>query len=252
MSVARGFIGSGDVYLERFTVGVSQGLAGPYYANKLEIKPNVDIKELVSKGRYDYGQTLESVALQKPADFTLELKEINKESMALALLGSAANVSQASGTLVDAPVVIKKGFWVPVGKEELAATMLVKHSTGAPTYVEGTDYELRRSIGLIKVLAGSAIADGATLELSGDYAATSSTLISGAVSADVRCRIILDGVNQADGLRCTVTIHEGVIAASSAFDFLAGDFSDLALPGKMKTPVGKSEPFTVAIYNPTA
>ena len=130
---ARGFLGAGDIYIERLVAGVSQGLAGPYYANKFEIKPNVDIKELTSKGRNDYGQTLESVALQQPADFTLELKEVNKESIALALLGTNAAVSQASGTLTDAPVVIKKGFWVSVGKEALDDVMAVKHVTGTPT-----------------------------------------------------------------------------------------------------------------------
>lgn len=87
---ARGFLGAGDVYIERIVGGIAQGLKGPFYADKFQIKPNVDIKELVSKGRDDYGQTLESVALQKPADFTLELKEVNKESMALALLGTQA------------------------------------------------------------------------------------------------------------------------------------------------------------------
>ena len=249
---ARGFLGAGDIYIERLVAGVSQGLAGPYYANKFEIKPNVDIKELTSKGRNDYGQTLESVALQQPADFTLELKEVNKESIALALLGTNAAVSQASGTLTDAPVVIKKGFWVSVGKEALDDVMAVKHVTGTPTYVEDTDYILNRPLGMIKVLAASAIVDGATLELTGDYDATSGTLISGATSTDVRAKFIFDGINQADGLPVIVRIHEGIIAANSAFDFLADDFAQVVLPGKMKTPTGKSEPFTVELRNPAA
>lgn len=246
---ARGFLGAGDVYIERLVAGVSQGLAGPYYANKFEIKPNVDVKELTSKGRNDYGQTLESVALQQPADFTLELKEVNKEAIALALLGSEAAVSQTSGTLADEPVVIKKGFWVAIGKEALAATIAVKHVTGTPTYVEDTDYVLNRPLGMIKILTGSAIVDAATVEISGDYAATTGTLISGATSTDVRARFLFDGINQADGLPCIVRIHEGIIAANSAFDFLADDFANVTLPGKMKTPTGYSEPFTVELRN---
>lgn len=249
---ARGFLGAGDIYIERLVAGVSQGLAGPYYANKFEIKPNVDIKELTSKGRNDYGQTLESVALQQPADFTLELKEVNKESIALALLGTNASVSQASGTFADEPVVIKKGFWVSVGKEALDDTIVVKHATGTPTYVEDTDYVLNRPLGMIKVLDASAIVDAATLEISGDYGATTGTLISGATSTDVRAKFIFDGINQADGLPVIVRIHEGIIAANSAFDFLADDFAQVVLPGKMKTPTGKSEPFTVELRNPAA
>lgn len=246
---ARGFLGAGDIYIERLVAGVSQGLAGPYYANKFEIKPNVDIKELTSKGRNDYGQTLESVALQKPADFTLELKEVNKESMALALLGSDASVTQASGTLSAAAITNKKGFWVSLGKEAIDDVVLVEDVTDATTYVEGTDYILNRPLGLIKVLTTSAIVDAAVLHVTADYAATSGTLISGATSTDVRAKFIFDGINQADGLACIVTVHEGIIAANNAFDFLADDFNNVVLPGKMKTPTGKSEPFTVKLVN---
>jgi len=92
---ARGFLGAGDIYIERMVAGVSQGLAGPYYANKFEIKPNIEKKELTSKGRNDYGQVLESVSIQQPADFTLELNEVNTESLTIALLGTAAAASQA-------------------------------------------------------------------------------------------------------------------------------------------------------------
>lgn len=246
---ARGFLGAGDVYIERLIAGVSQGLAGPYYANKFEIKPNIDLKQLDSKGRNDYGQTLESVALQKPADFTLELKEVNRESMALALLGSNTDVSQSSGTLTAASVVIKKGFWVEIGKQALDGAVVVKDSTGVTIYVLDTDYILNKPLGMIKVLTGSAIADAATLKVTTAYLATTGTLISGAVSADVRARFVFDGINQADGLPCIVRIHEGVIAANNAFDFLAGDFNNVTLPGKMKTPVGMTEPFTVELRN---
>jgi hypothetical protein len=244
---ARGFLGAGDIYIDRLVSGVSQGLAGPYYANKFEIKPNVDKKELTSKGRNTYGQVLESVSIQKPAEFTMELSEVNTESMTLALLGTNASGSQSSGTMADLAVVSKEDRWVPVGFNSLDDTILVKHSTGSPTYVEGTDYLLNRPLGLLKVLESGAIASGATVELSGDYAVMSSTIISGATNVDIRARIIFDGKNQADGLPVIVTIHEAIIAADSAFDFLADDFNTVNLPGTMKTPTGKAEPFTVEL-----
>jgi len=245
---ARGFLGAGDVYIERIVGGVAQGLKGPFYADKFQIKPNVDIKELVSKGRNDYGQTLESVALQKPADFTLELKEVNKESMALALLGTQAAVSQGSGTLTDHEVTTKADSWVSVSKEALGSTVTVKDSaTGLITYVEDTDYKLNRVLGLIKALSAGAIAADQHVDVSCSYSATSGTVINGATSADVRARFVFDGINQADGLPCIVEVYEGVIAANSAFDFLANDFANVSLPGKMKTPTGKSQPFTVTL-----
>lgn len=246
---ARGFLGAGDIYIERLIAGVPQGLAGPYYADKFEIKPNVDKKELTSKGRNDYGQVLESVSIQKPADFTLELSEVNTESMTLALLGTSAAFSQSAGTLTDQAVTIKKDRWVSMTKQNIDpdSDVEVTHTSGSPTYVEGTDYILNRPLGMIKVLTTSAIADAASVKIDADYLAISSTVISGATNTDIRARIIFDGKNQADGLPTIVTIHEAIIAADSAFDFLATDFNTVKLPGTMKTPTGMSEPFTVEL-----
>lgn len=249
---ARGFLGAGDIYIERIVAGVPQGLAGPFYADKFEIKPNVEVKELTSKGRNDYGQTLESVALQQPADFTLDLKEVNKDAMTLALLGTQANISQASGTLADAPVTSKHDRWVSVGKEALGEAIVVKNEAGSTTYVENTHYVLNRPLGLIKALSTGTITADQVLEVSGPYGATSATKISGATSSDVRARFLFDGINQADGLSVTVEVYEGVIAANSAFDFLASDFATVSLPGKMKTPTGKTEPFVVVLRNASA
>lgn len=246
---ARGFLGAGDIYIERFVAGVSQGLAGPYYANKFEIKPNVDVKELTSKGKSDYGQTLESVSVQKPADFTLELNEVNKESMTIALLGTAASSTQASGSLVDQAVTIKKDRWVAIGKENLIAPIIVKHTSSTPVYVEGVDYVLNYDLGMIKVLTDSVIVDAASLKVSGPYGAISSTKISGATNTDIRAKILFDGKNQADGLLCKVTVWEAIIAADAAFDFLSDNFNTVNLPGKMKTPAGKTEPFVVELRN---
>lgn len=244
---ARGFIGAGDIYIDRMVAGVSQGLAGPYYANKFEIKPNIDKKEQTSKGRNDYGQVLESVTMQKPAGFTLELSEVNTESLTLALLGTAAAGSQASGTLTAQAVTVKLDRWVSVTKENLTGAVAVTHTSGAPTYVEGVDYSINKPLGLLKAITGGAIVDAASVKVTSTYGAIASTLISGATNTDIRAKIIFDGKNQADGLPVIVTVWEAIIAADSAFDFLANDFNTVNLPGTMKTPTGKTEPFVVEL-----
>lgn len=244
---ARGFIGAGNIYIDRMVAGVSQGLAGPYYANKFEIKPNIDKKEQTSKGRDDYGQVLESVTMQKPAGFTLELSEVNTESLTLALLGTASASSQTSGTLADQAVVVKMDRWVPVSKESLSGAIVVKHTSSTPTYVEGVDYEINKPLGLIKILPTGAILDAASVKVSGAYSAISAVKISGATNTDIRAKIIFDGKNQADGLPVIVTVWEAIIAADSAFNFLANDFNTVNLPGTMKTPTGKAEPFVVEL-----
>lgn len=250
---ARGFLGAGDLYISRYnpTLAAFEGFKGPFEASKFEIKPNTELKELSSKGRSTYGQVIESVALPQPAEFTLELPEVNKETLTLALLGTAAVINQGSGTWADQPVTVTaKDVWLDLGKMDVAeAGFTVENSAGTTTYVKGTDYEINYKMGWLKILPGSAITAASTLHVSGTYAAVAGTSISGATNAQIRAQFRLHGKNFADELPVIVDVWEAVIAADSAFDFLSDDFATVSLPGKLKTPAGKSEPFVVQLLN---
>lgn len=244
---ARGFLGSGNIYINRIVGGVKQGRKGPYYVNKIAIKNNVEKKELISKGRDDYGNPLESVLINKPADFTVEMTEVNAESMILQFLGTSEALTQAAGSLTDEPVVIKKGSWVDIGKKNIDPDepFVVKHVSGTPTYVAGTDYEVDMASGQLKILEGSAIVDGATVEVTADYLVANSTRIRGGTQTELRAEIFFVGKNQAGGLPVELTAWEAVLAADSEFDFVADEFGLVNLTGQMKIPVGKTEPYIV-------
>ncbi len=245
---ARAFLGAGDLYLARQVNGVFEDYSGPYECGKFEIKPNVSVLEQTSKGRSTYGQVIESVALQQPADLTIDLTEVNKESIAIALMGTTAAVSQAGGTLNNQPVVVKTDKWVSVGKHKLIDnTINVTNVAGSTTYVKGTDYIVNTELGWIKALAGGAITNNATVHVDATYDSSSGTEIKGATQAQLRVRVKLDGKNFADDQPCIVTCHEVVVAPDAAFDFLSDSFATVTLPGRMKTPVGFSEPFTVEL-----
>lgn len=246
---ARGFLGAGDLYISRYVNGAFQAYQGPYECTKFEIKPNIELRELTSRGKNTYGQVIESVALQQPADITVDLPEVNKESLAIALLGTTAALAQTAGSLTAEPVTAKLDGWVAASKAAWTADPTVTNEAGTTTYVLGVDYIVNRDLGWIKALPGGAITDNAVVEISVTYGSISGTEIKGATSADVRARFKLDGKNQADGLPCIVTVHEVVVAADSAFDFLADDFNNVSLPGRMKTPVGFTEPFNVHLRN---
>jgi len=247
---ARSFMGAGDIYINRMVGGVSQGMVGPIHADKFEIKPSVDVKEATSKGRYSYGQVLDTVNLAKPTDFTIDLSEVTGDILVMAFLGTSAALNQVSSTLTDFPVTIKKGKWVDIGKKNLAATVTVENTGGTTTYVEGTDYTLNRPLGWIKVLDASLIADAASLNITAAYSAATGTVISGSTLTEVRAYMVFDGINQADGTQVTVDVWEAVVSADSAFDFLANDFGNVSLKGRLKTPTGKTEPYTVTVQDP--
>ena len=147
---ARGFLGAGDLYLARQVAGVWEDYSGPYECSKFEIKPNVELKEQVSKGRESYGQVIETVAIQQPADLSVDLAEVNKETLAVALLGTVAALSQSSGTISNEAVTAKLDKWVPLSKANFTAPLVVTNVAGSTTYVLGVDYLENRQLGWLK------------------------------------------------------------------------------------------------------
>lgn len=247
---SRAFIGAGDLYINRYdpATGLKLGRAGPFECSKFEVKPNTELKEQTSKGRSTYGQVIESVAIQKPADVSVTLTEMDKDGLTLALLGTQAAVNQGSGTITDEVMVARLDKWVSLSQQNFAsAGFSVAHTSGSPTYVLGTDYLVNYRLGMVKVLSTGAILEGASVEVSGTYNAITGTLISGATQAQVRAEFVLDGTNFADSLPVIVTAHEVILAPDSAFDFLSDGFGEVTMKGRAKTPAGKTEPFTVEL-----
>lgn len=245
---ARAFLGAGDLYISRYENGAFQPYEGPFESDKFSIKPNSDLKEKTSKGRYTYGQVIESVPVPQPSDLTISLAEVNKSSLAIALMGTTGSVAQTAGTLADAPITAKLGKWADLGKLRLTqGTVVVTNSAGTTTYDEGEDYIVNYSFGWIKVLEGGAITADAALKVDASYGAVNGTEIKGSTQTQIRARFKLDGVNFADNAEVVVTVHEAVLNPSSEFDFLADDFASVELGGRMKTPVGFIEPYTVRL-----
>lgn len=247
---ARAFLGAGDLYLQRFDVATQTFLAleGPFEAKKFEIKPNSEVKEQVSRGKTTYGAVIESVPIPKPSDLSISMTEVTKQSMELALFGQSSSTSQAAGTLTNEPVTAKLDKWVALTKENLVeASVVVTNEAGAVTYVKGTDYVVNAALGMVKALSTGAIADNAVLHVDAGYSAFSATKISGGTQSQVRAKFLFDGVNFADQSPCIVRVHEGIMTPDSAFDFLQDNFGEIGLKGRMKTPAGFSEPFTVEL-----
>lgn len=250
---SRSFLGAGDLYINRYdpVTGLKLGRAGPFEAKKFACKANTTVKEAKSRGRSTYGQVIETVALQEPADLNIVLSEVDKDGITLALLGTAEALNQGAGSIVDEPVVAKLDKWVQLSKQNFAETgFAVKSEDGETTFTLGADYLVNYRLGMIKPLSTGAIDADQALKVSGSYNAISGTRIRGGTQAQVRAEFVLDGVNFADSTPVICTVHEAVISPDSEFDFLADDFGEINLKGRMKTPTGFSEPFTVDLRDP--
>lgn len=124
---ARGFLGSGDLYINRydFDLGRYMGYEGPFEAGKFELKPNSELKELISKGRYTYGQVIASAQVPQPFDMTIEMREVNKQALALALMGTVIGMSQAAADVTDEAITAKPSVWNELSKQMLTAGSVV-------------------------------------------------------------------------------------------------------------------------------
>jgi hypothetical protein len=244
---ARGFLGSGDLYINRIVGGVKQGQEGPFECEQFEIKANSELRERVSKSRNGYGQVVASAAIPQPFDLSVTLGEADANGLSIALLGTVSSTTQASGTLTAVSVVSDHDKWVQLTKQRLTGTATVTSDPAGTTYTEGTDYVMNRELGQIKVLSTGVIADAADLLLTSTYAAITTTEIAGATSAAIRAEFILDGKNLADDTPCVVTVFEGVVASDAAVDFLSDQFLTVPLPGRLVTPVGQTAPFKVEL-----
>jgi hypothetical protein len=247
---ARGFLGAGDVYIERFDTNTQAYLnpQGPYESDKFQIKATTKLEEMTGRGRETYGQVLASVAVPQPTEFEISIAEVNRESMTLALLGSTAAFTQAAATVSDENVTAALGQWKKLTKHSLAtSSVVVTNAAASTTYVEGTDYKINYGMGWFFAIPGGAITEGQSLKV--DYTASviSGTRIRGVTNSQLRARFHFDGINMADGARCWVECYEAVISSSAAFDFLAAKFNTVPLTGRLNTPVGKTEPFEVRL-----
>ena len=247
---SRGFLGAGDLYARIYNPATSlfEPWTGPYESTKFEIKPNSDLKEMSSRGRSTYGQVIESVPLPKPSDLNVVFGEVNRESLAMALFGTNSTLAQGSGSVSDEVVAAALGKWVDLAHANLAtAGFVVTNSAATVTYVLGTDYEVNYRLGMLRAITGGAIADAASLKVDYSYNAISGTKIAGSTQTQVRAQFRLDGINFASQLPVICDVWEAVLTPDSAFDFLQDKFAEISLKGRLKTPVGKTDPFEVQL-----
>ncbi len=235
-----GFLGKGEVYVDRDNQGKYFKIGN---TTKFAIsETEAEVKERISKQTDTYGQALDRVALPKPAKITIELDEIDADNLALALRGSASDISY-SGSVTSEAVTAHVGYYVEL-EHTGVSNVVVKDATDSVTYDEGTDYEVAASAGLLKVLSGGAIAEGDVLHVSYDYQNTGSR-IAGSQATEMTGGIILEGVNMANNKECVVYVRQARLMPTSPVDFLGDDFTVVTLEGTLITPSGESEPYYV-------
>jgi hypothetical protein len=251
---ARAFIGAGNVMLNPYdpVTGLQTGWVFGGSADKFALKPNSEIKSKKSKGRDDYGQTLATIALPGEADIAITFGEVNQDNIALAFMGKQSALNVAGGAITAEGIVAKLDKFVPLTKGNLSEAVTVTNADASTTFVKGTDYEVNYAFGWIKALATGNIDADQPLKVTATSNAITGTKIQGSVNAQLRTQVKFDGKNFVDGAPVDAEVYEAVLTPSDEFDFLADDWGQLTLTGKMTTPQGRTEPYVVNFRNATA
>ena len=105
--------------------------------------------------------------------YDITVGEVIKETMELMHLGaSAADVTQNSATGLTASfssVAYRRGYFL---NKEKTSNVVVKNASNTITYVQDVDYAVDADAGVIELIDGGSIAEGVTINVTFDCAAT--------------------------------------------------------------------------------
>lgn len=115
------------------------------------------------------GLTVDTLVLPGTAEGTLATFNVNSKIVGMMFNTEPTEVVNPGSTLtaLDITEAWSFGDWVETGKENLDTDIIVQDSTDTTTYVEGTDYKINRSLGLIKFLFSGSVTESSEFHVSG-------------------------------------------------------------------------------------
>jgi hypothetical protein len=182
-------LGRGEIHFSRFKTGTQDPEGFRYIGNSPEFNITVDSNYL---DHYDADQGIkqkdQSVPLEVNRTSTFTTDNIDPENLAIFFFGSASSVAVVAATVTDESITgVIKGLsyqlGVTVGNPQGARALdihtlpttnvIVTNSAGTTTYVEGTDYTIDMTLGLLTIVASGAIVSNTNILV--DYKVKTST-----------------------------------------------------------------------------
>jgi hypothetical protein len=202
------------------------------------------VKQRISKLIGQYGQIKDQVAIPKPSELTMGFDTIDAQGIATICRGDMTSLSQTGATVAAATFAVTNlDLYVPIGTQRFVSAVTVTNTAASTTYVEGTDYDVDYSLGLIIFYSTGAIAVG-NIKVGYTYATYAGTLVHAEKFTQLNMQIHFDGKNLANGKYLDVYIPKAVMAPSKAIDFMSEDFTVAELTGS-PIALGNSSPVIV-------
>lgn len=233
---------SGTLEMKLLNQATAQGWTVIPGVAKLEISQSAEIIEApMSKDRGSYGTIPASAAKPKPTEIKLGLSRTIGSALPMGLMGTQVSASQSSGALTaQSFTVAAPGQGIDLGKRNIGvAGFSVTHTSGTPTYVEGTDYTVNRRLGTLYPVVGGAITASQVVKVTCTYGAAAWNKLSAGNTVQWQCALRIDGVNLFDNLDLDLEIPSATLATDGAVDFLSDKPVDLNFTGRINQLAGQ-------------
>lgn len=180
-------LGAGQLFFDRFdNSGAKTGER--HLGNCTAFTLTTEVEKVEKFSSLNAAKLLyKSVIKSIKATGKITLDEFDPANLALVLLGDEGVITQTAGSVTAASPLsftTKKGYGMKLSHYQVS-NVVVKDSTGATTYVSGTDYQVNAKAGAIYIPETTTIVDGSIIKASYDYAACSLPKVSGATKGKI-------------------------------------------------------------------
>ena len=237
-------LGGGKLYIERYNTDGSL-TKKRYFGITDDITFNTKIDYVEHKNTEESEERIDFKGIKsKSASLKFTTSQITPEMLALALAGNSNDISQGSGSVSDEEHdAVEGGTFVDLAKYKVS-NVVVKYKDGDDdkTAVEGTDYRVDYSKGMLEIIAGGAI-DGKDIKVDYDYAKTTIYSIKALVQKMITARLTFDS-NPQNGQEARYIFHK--VQLSSSGDIKLKDtnnFITVSFEGEVLATDNKENPY---------
>lgn len=177
------------------------------------------------------GIQTKDLTVTKSVNFNAQVTcdDIQAENLALFLGGTSGTLTQSATPITNEAITVQKGYHYQlglVGSNDVGvrevSSVVVTHSSGAPTYVLDTDYKLDANSGMIYIISGGAISNGQVIHVDYTPAAGARTLVESGTGGAVDAELFFVADNAAGDNR-DLRIALCSIAPSGELPFITED-----------------------------
>jgi len=220
-------LGRGRIYFDRFSAsGQRQGWIDLGNAPDFSVTISKETLAHYSSRAGLRVKDLE-VVRELASSFSFTLEEFSLKNLEIAFLGTSSAANQTSGSLSAADFTARHDKWVSVGKRKLS-NFVLKGDGGTPTYVLGTDYLVDLDEGMFMALSTGSITDGATVEVTCDYASVTAFDISALSNPAIDGALKFVG-DPATGPKVVIECWKGKLMPSGEIGFISEDWAKFQL-----------------------